>query len=127
MIKITKDSEACDICKIALAIHQLSGGLPVTMRSLMKRGVRVEKGKVVDMNYTGPVLEEVLEKGIPISTTPKKGKYKGLPIRVVPIMNEDQETIAAVGIVDITMGIFEDLMLITSRPELRKLREENML
>lgn len=127
MIKITKDSDSCEICKIALAIHQLSGGLPITMRTKLKKGVRVEKGRVVDMNYTGPVLEEALEKGMPIRKTPSKGRYKGLPIRVVPIFNDQQEAIAAIGIVDITLGIFDDLMLITSRPEIRKLREQNML
>jgi len=127
MIKITKDSEACDICKIALAIHQLCGGLPVTMRSLEKKGVRVERGKVVDMNYTGPILEESLKKGIPIRTIPMKGRYKGLPIRVVPIFNDDQVAVAAVGVIDITLGIFDDLIQITSRPELRKLRDLNML
>ncbi|HPR42656.1 MAG TPA: DUF2111 domain-containing protein [Candidatus Methanofastidiosa archaeon] len=127
MIKITKDSKACEICKIALAIHQLCGGLPVTMRSLEEKGVRVERGKVVDMSYTGPILEEVLEKGIPIRAIPKKGKYKGLPIRAVPILNEDQEVVAAIGVIDITLGIFDDLIQITSRPELRKLRDLNML
>ncbi|MHC1598320.1 MAG: DUF2111 domain-containing protein [Candidatus Methanofastidiosia archaeon] len=127
MICISKDSKANELCKMALAIHELSGGLPITMRSKNHRGVRVEKGKVVDINYSGPTLEEVLRTGKKIHTTPIKGIYKGIPICVVPIKNEMGETIVALGIVDITMGIFEDLMLITSRPEIIKLKEKNML
>ena len=127
MIKISKDSESRDICKIALAIHELSGGLPITMRCKNHPGVRVEKGRVVDMRYTGPILEKVLETGKTAHTIPNTGVYRGIPICVVPIKNQEGEAIAALGVVDVTMGIFEDLIHITSRPEIQKLKEKNML
>ncbi|MHC1605615.1 MAG: DUF2111 domain-containing protein [Candidatus Methanofastidiosia archaeon] len=127
MIYITKNSKGSEICHFAVAVHELSGGLPITMRTKNQKGVRIEKGKVVNMHYTGPVLEKVLEKGETMRMTPSRGIYKGIPVCVVPIKNEKGETIAALGVVDITMGIFEDLMLITSRPEIQKLKEKNMV
>ncbi len=127
MICISKDTKSTEICRLALAIHELSGGLPITMRSKNFKGVRIEKGRVVDLNYTGPILEKVLEEGRALHITPANGRYKGIPVCVVPIKSEAGETIAALGVVDITMGIFEDLMLITSRPEIQKLKEKNMV
>jgi hypothetical protein len=127
MIKIAKDSRSCELCKIALAIHELSGRLPITMRSLYHKGVRIEKGNVVDMNYTGPILEKVLQSGHTQRVTPSNGIYRGIPVCVVPIKNDQGETIAALGVVDVTMGIFEDLIQITSRPEIMRLKKRNML
>ncbi len=127
MICISKDMKSTDICRLALAIHELSGGLPITMRSKNFNGVRIEKGRVVDLNYTGPILEKVLAEGRSQHITPDRGKYKGIPVCVVPIKNDVGETIAALGVVDITMVIFEDLMLITSRPEIQTLKEKNMV
>jgi len=127
MIKISKDSRSCELCKIALAIHELSGKLPITMRSKYNKGVRIEKGNVVDMNYTGPILEKVLQSGITQRVTLSNGVYRGVPVCVVPIKNDQGETIAALGVVDITMGIFEDLIQITSRPEIMRLKKRNML
>ena len=72
-------------------------------------------------------MEKVLVEGRALHITPDNGRYKGIPVCVVPIKNEAGETIAALGVVDITMGIFEDLMLITSRPEIQKLKEKNMV
>jgi len=34
-----------------MAVHELLG-LPVTMRTLHKKGVRIEKGKILDYKYT---------------------------------------------------------------------------
>jgi len=47
---------------IAVAIHTLVG-LPTTIRSLRRKGLRLERGKILDREYTGPVLEEVLRTG----------------------------------------------------------------
>lgn len=98
-IQISADSSAEDIAPFAMAIHELLG-LPVTMRSLNKKGVRVEKGKILDNNYTGPVLEAVLKENKTVRTIPTSGKYAGIPVIVSPIRNKEGYGIAAIGVVD---------------------------
>ena len=58
------------------------------------------KGKVLDNNYTGPVLEEVIGRARPIRTVPESGAYKGIPVSVAPILAEGK-AIAALGVVDV--------------------------
>jgi hypothetical protein len=99
-IEISADSNSEDIAPFALAIHELLG-LPVTMRSLNKKGVRIEKGKILDNNYSGPVLEAVLKENKTIRTIPTSGKYAGIPVIVAPVRNEEGYGIAAVGVVDV--------------------------
>lgn len=100
----------------ALAIHDLVNGLPLTMRTLENPGIRIEEGKILDYNYTGPILEEVLKSGEMIREIPQSGAYKGTPVVVVPI-KEEGTIIAAIGLVDTTQGIYSDIMEITKRPE----------
>ena len=99
-IEISADSNSEDIAPFALAIHELLG-LPVTMRSLNKKGVRIEKGKILDNNYSGPVLEAVLRENKTIRTIPTSGKYAGIPVIVAPVRNKEGYGIAAVGVVDV--------------------------
>ncbi|MDF1557561.1 MAG: DUF2111 domain-containing protein [ANME-2 cluster archaeon] len=99
-ITITADSTGKDIVPIAKAFHDIVG-LPITMRTLNSPGVRIEKGKVLDYNYTGPVLEKALKTNSTIRTIPKIGEYTGIPVVVSTIKNEDGYGIAAVGIVDV--------------------------
>ncbi|HTX60693.1 MAG TPA: DUF2111 domain-containing protein [Methanobacterium sp.] len=115
-MKLTASSAGKEIEPLALTIHQLVNELPLTMRTKNARGIRLEEGKVVEYNYTGPVLEKVLEKGQKISEIPKNGTYKGIPVMVVPVI-EDDEVIAAIGVVDTTHGIYSDIMEITKRPQ----------
>lgn len=98
-IQISADSRSEDITPFALAVHELLG-LPVTMRTLNNKGVRVEKGKILDTDYTGPVLEQVLKENKLIRKIPTSGKYTGIPVVVVPIRNKDGYGIAALGVVD---------------------------
>ena len=70
----------------------------------------------MDYNYTGPTLELVLEEGKISHQVPQTGPYQGTPVVVVPIF-EAGELIAAVGVVDITQGIYSDIIEITKRPE----------
>ena len=98
--------EAGDLEPIVLAVHELIHHLPVTAKSLERDGIRVEDGRVVDRNYSGPVLLEAIEKNILIKTTPASGAYKGVPVTVSPIRDKDGNAIGAIGIVDIT-GIFD--------------------
>ncbi|MDO5836432.1 MAG: DUF2111 domain-containing protein [Methanobacterium sp.] len=115
-MNINPSSKGEELVPIAMAIHQLVNGLPITMRTLNNPGVRIEEGKVLDSNYTGPVLEEVLKSGKMVQKIPEKGEYEGTPVVVVPVMEEGQ-IIAAMGVVDITKGIYSDIMEITKRPE----------
>jgi hypothetical protein len=100
-IMVTADSTSKEIGPIALAIHEAIIGLPITMRTLNKRGVRIENGKVVDDDYSGPVLEMALETNSTIRTIPKTGAYKGTPVTVTTIKDEDGNPIAAIGVVDV--------------------------
>ena len=101
------DTEAEALQSIALAVHELTGRLPTTMRSKNCNGVRCEDGLVIDNNYTGPVLEEVLESAKITHKISPSGPYMGVPVVAVPVMKKNK-AVAVFGIVDITKcGMFE--------------------
>jgi hypothetical protein len=99
-------AEAADLEPIVIAVHELIHRLPVTAKSRDKDGIRVEDGRVVDRQYNGPVLLEVIAKNQTIQVTPTSGAYKGVPVTVTPIRDKDGNAIGAIGVVDIT-GIFD--------------------
>ena len=103
---ISSRSTADDLKSIALCIHELLNQLPVTARSKDNYGIRIENGFVIDDKYTGPILEEALEKNTLIKTTPLSGEYKGVPVIVSPIRDSGGMAIGTIGLVDIT-GIFD--------------------
>lgn len=123
MMQITPTSGSKEIAPMALAIHELVNRLPTTMRTKESKGVRIEEGNIIDYEYTGPVLEKVLNKGKTAHDIPHRGPYSGIPVVVVPI-KEEGEVIGVIGIVDITKGIFSDIKEITRRPELIKTNTE---
>jgi PAS domain S-box-containing protein len=61
----------------------------------------LENGKILDRDYTGPVLEEVLRTGKTIRGVPKDGTYLGRNVAVSPIFSGDGKVVAAIGIVDL--------------------------
>ncbi|RZN37196.1 MAG: DUF2111 domain-containing protein [Methanophagales archaeon ANME-1-THS] len=71
------------------------------MRSKNKRGVCVEKGEVIDYDYTGPILERAIEENRLIRTISLTGRYARIPVVVAPIRNKNGEAVAALGIVDV--------------------------
>ncbi len=99
-ITISEDSRGEELAPVAKAVHDLLG-IPVTARSKNKKGVRVEKGEVIDFEYTGPILERVLKENRVMRTIPTTGKYAGIPVVVAPVRNREGEVIAALGVVDI--------------------------
>ncbi|MDD3137250.1 MAG: DUF2111 domain-containing protein [Methanoregula sp.] len=99
-------AEATAFEPMVLAVHELLHRLPMTARSVEKPGLRVEDGRVIDRNYEGPILADVIKTRQMIKTTPKSGAYKGVPVIVAPIRDEDGDVIGAIGVVDIT-GIFD--------------------
>jgi hypothetical protein len=115
-MNITNSSTGDEITPVAMAIHELVNRLPITMRTQKSLGVRIEEGTVLNNNYTGPLLEKVLKNGEISNETPDEGPYKGTPVLVVPLIEND-EVIAAIGVVDTTQGIYSDIMQITKRPE----------
>lgn len=103
-LSISEDSGPEDLESIALAIHSLTG-LPTTIRSLKRRGLRLEKGKVLDRDYTGPVLEDVLKTNKVTHEVPAEGVYRGKHVVVAPLHSKDGRVIAAIGIVDLLATI----------------------
>jgi len=99
-ITISEDSTAEELAPIAKAVNDLLV-IPVTARSKNKKGVRVEKGEVIDFEYSGPILERVLKENRVIRTIPTTGKYAGIPVIVAPIRNRKGEVVAALGVVDV--------------------------
>jgi predicted transcriptional regulator len=102
---LSRDYEDEDVKTIALAIHELVGRLPVTMRTKNHFGVRCEGGKIIETNFTGPVLEETLRHGKITRQTAKAGKYRGVPVLAVPFIRNN-ECIAVVGVFDTTRGSY---------------------
>ena len=96
---LSENTKGQDLAPIAIAINEVIK-LPITLRSLEKPGIRVENGKIIDFNYSGPILEDVLRTGNPIRTIPNSGAYKGVPVSVAPIILEEK-VIAAIGVVDL--------------------------
>jgi hypothetical protein len=98
-ITITADASPEDLLPIAMCVHELFGGLPVTARSRDRPGVQVENGKVKSRAYTGPILEQVVRESRTVRGKPPSGAYKGIPVVVAPIL-AGGEAIAAMGVVD---------------------------
>jgi len=115
-LKISKDSSALELVPIAMAFHELLG-LPVTMRSFNRRGVRIENGRLLDDNYTGPILEEALKENCAIRKIPKTGAYSGIPVVVSPIRDEKGYPIAVIGVVDI-VGTIDLGLVFGNYPEI---------
>ncbi len=103
---LSANAEAGDLEPLVLALHELLHRLPVTAKSRDRPGIRVEDGRVIDRNYTGPVLEEVIRANQLMKTRPLSGAYKGVPVTVTPLRDRDGAAIGAIGVVDIT-GIFD--------------------
>lgn len=103
-LTISEDSGPEDLEALAVSIHSVIG-LPTTIRSLKRKGLRLEKGKILDRDYTGPVLEEVLKTNKVAREVPTEGVYRGKHVVVAPIHSKDGKVIAALGIVDILATI----------------------
>jgi hypothetical protein len=103
---LSANAEAGDLEPLVLALHELLHRLPVTAKSRDRPGIRVEDGRVIDRNYTGPVLEEAIRANQLMKTRPLSGAYKGVPVTVTPLRDSDGTAIGAIGVVDIT-GIFD--------------------
>ena len=116
---LSAESGPEDLEPLGLALHELLNRLPITARSLERPGIRIEDGRVIDANYSGPVLEQVLQENRIFKVTPSRGAYKGVPVVVGPIRDLAGAAIAAIGIVDIT-GIFDLATLMEHQSEILK-------
>jgi len=104
-IIISEDSSADDLASMALCIHALTGGLPVTARSIKQLGIQVEDGEIRSKSYTGPLLEKAIAENKVIKGIPPAGTYQGIPVVVAPL-SINGKAIAAFGVVD-THGSME--------------------
>lgn len=103
--KIFADSDASDLCPVAMAIHRIIR-LPVTARTKKNTGVQIEDGQLISNDYSGPVLEEAIKLNTLLNTTPSGGPYKNVPVIVAPIRDENGDAIGAIGVVDFA-GVFD--------------------
>jgi hypothetical protein len=102
----SSSAEAADLEPVVLAVHELIHRLPVTAKSRDRNGIRVEDGRVIDRQYSGPILLEAIAQNRLLQVTPGSGAYKGVPVTVTPIRDSEGNAIGAIGVVDIT-GIFD--------------------
>ncbi|WP_094228210.1 DUF2111 domain-containing protein [Methanolobus psychrotolerans] len=115
-MKLCAGSTANDMEHMAMAVHSLCG-IPTTIRSINCKGIRIEKGKVVDREYTGPILEEVIRTDRIIRGRPTEGVYKGKCVVVAPIRANTGELVGAIGIVDIVASL-DIYSIFTDYPEI---------
>ncbi len=95
------DMTAEELTPLAMALFYIVDQFPVCIRSKNRPGVRIETGRVIDNNFTGPVLEKVLETNEVVRERPEYGAYKGIPIAAAPIRNSAGECVAAIGVIDL--------------------------
>ena len=76
-IKISADSTSKEIAPIAMAVHEMVSGLPVTMRTLNNKGVRIETGNVIDWEYSLGEWEYIIS------------PYRGGDILIIAGMDRD--------------------------------------
>lgn len=97
--KITPDSKGEDLASFAMVIHDLIR-LPITIRSLNAKGVRVEDGHIIDYSYSGPILEQVLKENRVVQAVPKTGAFKGKSVVAAPIRDDNGNVVAAIALSD---------------------------
>ena len=122
-IHISENSTSEEVYPFAKMVHELTS-LPVAMRSKNKNGVRIEQGKLIDNNYTGLVLEKVLETNSVIHITPDSGVYKGIPVVVAPVRDHEGNPIAVIGLVDVVSTI-DMASVFGNYPDIVRQVEEN--
>lgn len=112
--RITQDSKGEEIASFALALYNIIR-LPVTMRSLNEKGIRIEDGKIIEYQYTGPILEQALKENRLVRAVPISGKFKGKSVIVAPIRDDDGNVLAAIGVSD-TYGAIDFVECFCTHP-----------
>ena len=113
---ISENSGPEDLESIALAVHSLVG-LPTTMRSLKQKGLRLEKGEILDRDYTGPILEKVLKINKVVHEVPIAGLYRGKNVVVAPIRSKEGKVIGALGITIDIPSVFQEYIHVLEEVE----------
>lgn len=98
-----------DVRHLALAIHELVGHMPLSIRTRNNLGVLCEDGVVIDDRFTGPNVEEALKTGKTVKRISKAGRYKGVPVICVPILKDGKATVV-IGLVDMTKLSIHDIL-----------------
>ncbi len=98
---IHADMSGEELAPIAFAVFNIVDQFPVTIRSKNKKGVRIESGRILEHDFTGPILEKVLETNEVVREKPYSGPYKGIPVIASPIRDEKGNCVAAIGVIDL--------------------------
>jgi hypothetical protein len=88
--ELSPDATSGDFIPIAVAVHAILGGLPVTMRSQNHSEFLIEDSTVKNRDYSGPILERVLAENAVIKTKPrgsvrKRAGDSGPPYKIAQV------------------------------------------
>ncbi len=99
---ISEDISVDDMAKIAIAVYWIVDEFPICMiNKKTRKGVRVERGQVIDEDYSGPVLTDALDQNTVVHDKPTDGPYKGVPVIASPLRNRAGEAVASIGVIDL--------------------------
>ena len=105
---ISEDISVNDMAKIAVAVYWIVDEFPICMiNKKTRKGVRVERGQVIDEEYTGPILTDALDQNQVVHEKPADGPYKGIPVIASPLRNDTGDAVAAIGVIDLRHAMKE--------------------
>ena len=95
------DMTAEELAPFGMAVFNIVDQFPVCIRSKNRKGVRIESGRILDDNFSGPVLEKCMETNEVVREKPDGGAYKGIPVIASPIRNSKGECVGVIGVIDL--------------------------
>jgi len=99
---ITPNMPGNNLAPIAMPLHNITGGMPIVIKSKNNRGVLVENGAVNDIDFKSDVLDSVFIGERAKSVRVNNGKYAGALMFISAITDRGDEPIAAIGIIDLS-------------------------
>lgn len=101
---ITTDSGMRDLASLAMSLHLVTGMMPVVVKSRNGAAVIADGGRVKEIESENGPLERMFRGEKVACEKVMKGRYKGIKIFVSAIVDQDNDAVAAVGIID-TSGL----------------------
>jgi hypothetical protein len=103
-LNITTDSSTRELASLAMSLHLVTGMMPVVVKSKNGAAVLADGGCVREIAGEHEPLERMFRGETTACEKVKNGRYKGIKIFVSAIIDQDDDTVAAVGIID-TSGL----------------------